>query len=83
MTKTLREIAKSDYHENKNTAEHITLRSLKRIADSLELMAKDRITLEEKYKRLKDMYFDLRKTKEALERSNAALRGVITKMKKR
>ena len=65
-----------------STIENINSGSLQRIADACELIAKDREKLEQEcdwLRRNRDYYSA---KAERLNRSNAALRGVITKLKK-
>ncbi len=58
--------------------------SLQRIADALELMTKDKRTIESESRDLWRKRVDyLNGRVEKLDRSNAALRGVITKLKRK
>lgn len=63
--------------------ENIKIGCLQRIADATELMAKDRQRLIDDLEWTKRSRDSWQKTAERLERSNAALRGVITKLKKK
>lgn len=65
------------------TLDQINCGSLLRIADAVELMAQEHAKLVHDRDWYKRMYEDERNRSTRLERSNAALRGVITKMKKR
>jgi hypothetical protein len=63
--------------------EQIKVGTLQRIADATEAMAKNYIQLTEELERYKRYYKHARQRAELAERSNAALRGVITKLKKK
>jgi len=80
--KTLRDESKHSW-DGLGTFESINSGSLQRIADACELMAKDRERLESDFGRVKrnaELYHELCLR---AERRNAALRGVITKLKKK
>ena len=62
------------------TIEDIQRGCLERIADATEAMARNHDELQSRVKLLERMYKDQRRRAESLERSNAALRGVITKL---
>ena len=62
--------------------EQIELGALLRIADATELMCKDREKLERDYKYMRESRGAYRAALEVERRRSAALRGVITKMKK-
>ena len=53
---------------------------LQRIADATETMAKNHDELQRRAESFERMYKDQRRRAKSLERSNAALRGVITKL---
>ncbi len=78
--KNLREASKHNWTSS-NRIEDINAGSLQRIADAAEAMAKNYLRLQEDLDYLKGRVQVLRKRAERAERSNAALRGVITKMK--
>lgn len=68
--------------KSSGTIEHINAGSLQRIADATETMAQNFVSLQKE----RDMLSRLSREKSAriaqLKRSNAALRGVITKLKR-
>lgn len=64
------------------TVEDINAGSLQRIADACELMAKNYSELIDERNRWRRWHDEEQERRIALERRNAALRGVITKMKK-
>lgn len=66
----------------KPSTDQIQLGCLQRIADATELMAKNHDQLVADRDRYQRWYDQQRERSLRLERSNAALRGVITKMKK-
>ena len=63
------------------TRDSIKTGCLQRIADATETMAQNHDELQSRVKWLERMYKDQRRRAESLERSNAALRGVITRLK--
>lgn len=69
--------------DDRMTLEQINAGSLLRIADALELSAKDREKLERDYKYVRSARDEYRRRCESLERRIAAMKGVITKLKKR
>jgi hypothetical protein len=70
-------------HWTSNTSvEHINAGSLQRIADAMELSCKDRERLERNYANMRRWRDEAKACSERLARSNAALRGVIKRMKK-
>lgn len=77
----LRESSHKDWQSG-DTIEHINAGSLQRIADATELMAKNYAELiaERDQARRSETYW--RDEADRIARSNNALRGVITKMKK-
>ena len=81
----LREVSRSSWGPRGHapSAEEINTGSLQRVADALEKIADDRVKLENQVYFLKKRVSFIRREKERLERSNAALRGVITKMKRK
>jgi len=79
---TLRESSKSSWNGS-GSIEHINAGSLQRIADAVETMSgsyADLIHERDLYARQSNWNFE---RADRLVRSNAALRGVITKLKKR
>lgn len=73
----------SKKHWTSNTSvEHINAGSLQRIADAMELSCKNREQLERDYAYMRKARDSERACSERLARSNAALRGVIKRMKK-
>ena len=80
---TLTEVSKYTYAMNEvATYKDIEIGCLQRIADATEIMAKgyNQIISDRKY--YEKMYKRQQARSERLQRSNSALRGVITKMKK-
>lgn len=65
-----------------DTDYHIQMGAVLRIADSLEIIAKDRAHLEQRVKWAEDERDSWKREAESLARRNAALRGVITKLKR-
>lgn len=64
------------------TCEETQLGAVLRIADACELMAKDRERMERSLSWHKERHDHYRAEAERLARSNAALRGVINRMKR-
>lgn len=64
-----------------DTIEDINAGSLQRIADACETMCRDRETLERDYRYVCRSLDEYRSDMQRLMRKNAALRGVITKLK--
>lgn len=67
MGKTLREHSRNMCTADDPTIETVTAGSLQRIADAVEIMAKDRVQMERHLKWYKDAYASRGKTIEALE----------------
>ncbi len=63
--------------------EEIQAGAILRIADAAEAMAKNHVLLQAEADRLTRWYDQARKRAAKLERSNAALRGHITRLKKK
>lgn len=63
--------------------DHINCGSLQRIADATEAMAKNHVALQNDCDRYKRWFNEENERRLKLERSNAALRGQITKLKKK
>lgn len=73
----------SKMHWTSNTSvEHINAGSLQRIADAMELSCKNREQLEHDYAYMRKARDSALECSRRLARSNAALRGVIKRMKK-
>jgi len=68
--------------ESQNSTEHINAGSLQRIADAAELMAKNHAELVSERDRAIQSVTFWKEQAEQIARSNRALRGVITKLKK-
>lgn len=84
MGLTLRQRSKADYSPNgENSYELINAGSLQRIADATELMASKYIQMEKDLKWYKEMYAKHSDKISHFEKSNAALKGHITRLKKR
>jgi len=80
----LRELSKQNFESaNGNTLEAIGAGSLQRIADATELMAKNYLQLQTDRELYKRWYNESKAQKEKLYRQISALKGVITKLKKR
>lgn len=79
---TMREASRRDW-TSRDTVEHINAGSLQRIAAALELSCKDREKLERDYAYMRSNRDDLRRLLDSALRSNAALRGVIKRMKRK
>lgn len=68
---------------SKLTLEEIQAGAILRIADATEAMAKNHVQLQAEVDRLNRWYDQARKRSAKLERSNVALRGHITRLKKK
>jgi hypothetical protein len=78
----LKEASRGVWHShNVPTYEDIRAGSFQRMADAMELMARDRSELEADLEWHKKALVSRNARRDALLRSNAALRGVITKLK--
>lgn len=84
MAQTFIEASRSSWNASSTgaTMEQINAGSLQRIAAATELMARRYEDLIFERDRYKHRYDDSRKVCAALEKRNAALKGVITKLKK-
>lgn len=78
-----REASKQNWTLTSNTIEEINSGSLQRIADATEKMAASYDSLRNERDRYKTWYEDRGRAIAYLNKRIAALRGVITKMKKR
>lgn len=78
---TLRETSIKTWNGN-NSIEHINAGSFQRIADACEVMSKNHAELIAKADRYEKWYNAERQRNKSLYRKIAALRGVITKLKK-
>lgn len=74
--------SKTNYSSN-DSIEHINAGSLQRIADAAEVMAKNYNMLLQTKENYKQWYEQRGQRIVKLERQNAALRGQITKLKKK
>lgn len=85
MAKTFRQISRIEYESTSQfyDAEQVRIGALQRIADATEAMAKNHNDLLRDVKLYKDMYQNQTMQRQQLERSNAALRGQITKLRKK
>jgi len=77
---TCRQTSRADWRSS--GIEGINAGSLQRIADATEKMAQSYVALIEERDLYKSRYENKGKQVSRLERSNSALRGVITKLKK-
>lgn len=85
MDRSYREYTKADWRfngDNHSTHDVLKIGCLLRIADATELMAKRHQELIEERDRYKGWYDVVARDREAVNRSNAALRGVITRLKR-
>lgn len=84
---TLRDISRkqitSANPDKENTDENIKLGSLQRIADALEIMTSDTVQLKKDLAESRQMYQNLRENYLAVQNINKALRGHITRLKKK
>ncbi len=83
--KSYRDESRINYGKTQDSSlsiEQLNCGSLMRIADATEKMCADREKLERDYKYMRNNRDEWRQRAEAAERSNAALRGVITKTKR-
>ncbi|MCL5990561.1 MAG: hypothetical protein M1419_00460 [Bacteroidetes bacterium] len=78
-----RDMANINWKTGNETYENIQLGCLLKIADNIEKMAHNYTQLISERNRYKEWYEQERKTTHKLYRSISALRGVITKMKKK
>lgn len=79
---SFREHSKQNWNSS-SSVDHINAGSLQRIADATEVMSQNYVQLQnerDSYKRIADSRYEAIKR---LERSNSALRGQITKLKKK
>jgi len=88
MGNTFREQSKKDFtppigQMSGLTTEQLQLGCMQRIADATEVMAVNHNNLLEQLDRYKNMYKNAREREDKLTRSNQALRGVISRMKKK
>lgn len=84
MTDTFREESRRNWHQTGDgplSDDRIKIGCLQRIADATELMAKDHARLVREAEWLKRRAENAEATATRLARSNAALRGVIRKLK--
>lgn len=78
---TMRESSKKEWTSVENI-EHINTGSLQRIADAVEKMATNHLELMRQRDTYQISYKNEQRRREAAERTIAALRGVITKLKR-
>ena len=85
MIKSYRKESRTDWgtSDDKVTLEQINTGAILRIADATEAMAKNHVQLQAERDRLQQWYDQERERAAKLERSNAALRGQITRLKNR
>lgn len=85
MIKSYRKESRTDWGttDDKVTLEQINTGAILRIADATEAMAKNHVQLQTERDRLQRWYEQERERAAKLERSNAALRGQITRLKNR
>lgn len=80
----MRELSKQNFISSKgNTIEAINCGSLQRIADATELMSKNYVRLQKDKEYYQKAYFEKREQSERLYRQISALKGAITKLKKK
>lgn len=88
MAKNWRDISRMDWatqteEDGSNAKEKAKVGALQRIADAVEVIAKDRINLQDGYdyqKKEKERYYQYWLEE---QRRNSALKGVITKLRKK
>lgn len=82
--KNYRDESRANYgtRKEKLTIDQINAGSLQRIADSTERMAVNYTTLQKERDRYQQWYYEEIARAKSLQRTIAALRGVITKLKK-
>jgi len=78
---TMKDVSRQEWN-GERTKEDINAGSLQRIADATEKMAQSYVALIEERERYKRWYENQRDLVQIERRSNSALRGVITKLKK-
>jgi hypothetical protein len=86
MATTLKDKSRKNWdtqHEEFLGYDELKVGALQRIADATEAMAKNHIQLINELERYKSYYTHTLKRAVNAERSNAALRGVITKLKRK
>jgi hypothetical protein len=85
MNRSLRKESRTDYtiDSEKTTLEQLNTGAILRIADATEAMAKNHVQLQSERDRLQRWYNEENQKAKKLERSNAALRGQITKLRNR
>jgi hypothetical protein len=80
----LRTKSKQEFgHNEPITRDELKVGCFQRIADATEAMAKNHVQLQRDHDLYKRWYEEGRERADKLERSNAALRGQITKLKKK
>lgn len=79
---TTREASRRDWRSQDNVAD-INAGSLQRIADATEAMSKDYLAMKRRAENFEEYYRSEIRRCSALQRSNAALRGVITRMRRK
>jgi phage shock protein A len=80
----LRTKSKQEFgHNEPITRDELKVGCLQRIADATEAMAKNHVALQNDCDRYKRWFTEENERRLKLERSNAALRGQITKLKKK
>lgn len=77
----LRESSRGNWTSN-NSLDALRTGALQRIADALEVMSKNYAMLVAERDRYERWYQETLEAQRAAERSNAALRGVITRLKR-
>jgi len=86
MANNFRDVSRSNFnlpHEGNPTRDELNSSCLLRIADATEMMAKNYVQLQKDAKYWEERYYHERNRRESFERGNSALRGVITKLKKK
>lgn len=80
---TFRQLSKQDFTPKETNLESLNTGSLQRIADATELMAKNFIAMQNDLDYYKRRYNECRGREDKLYRQISALKGVITKLKKK
>lgn len=78
---TMRQHSRAEF-DSENTAEHIQLGALQRIADAAEAMAKNHNDLIRDRDNYKRWYLEEKKTSDELRKSLSSTKGVVTRLRR-
>lgn len=81
MSKTFKESSRGTFTETQTSHEGIRTGSLQRIADAIEIIARDKLTLEQELARYKARLKDRDNEIAGLYRENRSLKSVATRYK--